>query len=484
MKSLEKIVKPKVLTMAHTFIMFALIIVMFFTSMGTIFTLEVGDGAVWLNDVKDVINEMSGEDSVDVEIPEKINVSFPFVVKSVGGTAKGIVQLFKSLSEEKDTVNTVDDIKSEADLNKAKENAEETAENAGKAISQNVINLVCLIMAIVTAFRANFVMGLAYLMILVSAIVIPIACIVALIKSIIAVVKNRDDLGKAFHKVSKAFTSVVSGFPIILLVLVLVPQIKLGAGVISMFAVSGVGIAVSLVASRLKTYEKGDFAFINVVQIASVGSLIAFLLFITNIAKTHILEAFFKNSAAYMFGQLEGALTNGQKIDFGPIIAVLIFVAALVAVCNYLVNILTRMSCMSSGKSTTHVISTGMGLAVVIVPIVCTNIEKFNFKLEGEALDAFKVAAAGVILMFVIEVVLAILSKTLCGSVDSDRKKEIVTGAYVHESVAAPAEKISKEAPVEEVSEEAPAEEVSEETPAEEVSSEEVPAEEETKEEV
>ena len=108
MKFLEKIIAPKALTMIHTLVCFALIVALFLLSFGTIFTLEVGSGDVTeaVDELIDEIEDAAGEEIDDIVVPESIDVSFPFIVKSVAGGVKAAGALIEILKD------TAEDVKS------------------------------------------------------------------------------------------------------------------------------------------------------------------------------------------------------------------------------------------------------------------------------------------------------------------------------------------------------------------------------------
>ena len=487
MKFLEKFLAPKKLTMIHTLVCFALIIVMFFLSFGTIFTLEVGKGGEALSGMTEMLDELEAEAGVelpDLEIPETIDVSFPFIIKSAIGGIKVIPVIVDAMKEMTEEVKEMEEALDEDNLkDSAMQNGvEDTVENASEqvddvkesgqkladVITQDLVNLICLFMAIINAFTTNFILGLCYFLILVVAIAVPISCIFNTILCVISIIKNREDPGKAFHRVAKSFSAVMNKFPLILLVKVLVPAVNLGAAIIAMLVTIVVGLVVSLAVSRLKGYEKAETKYLNVLQICSVASLVAFLVFFFNMAKTHIMDAFFKNSGKYLADQAVNLVAKKQDMDLVPMALIAVFIVVLVMICNYLVKIVTRIACMSSSKSDSHIFTTVAGLALVAIPFVLMN---GNFKLElaDAEMSAFITSSVGIVLMLVIEIVLCVLSKSLCSDVPAERRKEIVTGAYVHDTEAV------EEAPAEEApAEEAPAEE----TPAEETPVEETPVEE------
>ena len=94
-KAIAKAIPGKALTMAQSICLAVLLLVICFTSFGSMFTLDVDMDAESRVEVAKMINDMSGDKAVNVEIPDKIEVSLPFMIKSVGA----IGDVVKSVSE-------------------------------------------------------------------------------------------------------------------------------------------------------------------------------------------------------------------------------------------------------------------------------------------------------------------------------------------------------------------------------------------------
>jgi hypothetical protein len=109
-----------------------------------------------------------------------------------------------------------------------------------------------------------------------------------------------------------------------------------------------------------------------------------------------------------------------------------LYVVALVIFFNYMSKSLTRLACMSSSKSDTHLFTAIVGLVVAALPFV-VNYMGFGISLSDEQFSAHIVCTVAIGVIFVLELVFKILSTVLCRDVKSSQKKAIVTGAYVHE---------------------------------------------------
>ena len=451
-KVLAKAIPGKILTMAQSIGLAVLLLVICFASFGSMFTMDVDLDLEARIEITEMINDMSGDDAEDIEIPEKIEVSLPFMIKSIGS----IGDVIKSASEmAKDA--------DEADVEEKVEDAEDLAKDV---MSQDFVNLIVFFMALFSSFGSSFVLGICHIFLLSLVFIVPITALVNMLIGGIGLLRNLQEPDVAITKVSKGFSGVLGMFPLLLLVKVLIPELQLGGGIVTILVMCCIGLAISLVCSRLKYYEKPDFKYLNVLQILSACSLGAFLIFFFNMANSSIMATIFKRLGSYAVKEVGSALVKEKESpDLIPMLLVLVFVVVLFMIINYLEQIFTRLTCMSKSKSDTHIVTTVIGLAIIVIPMILMNSEEFALKFSDADSSAFTMVCVGLVLMLVIEIVLKILSKSLCADVSADRRKEIVTGAYVYvdtEEAPAAEEAVAEEAPAEEapaVAEEAPVEE-------------------------
>ena len=516
MNKFEKIFAPKMLTVIQTVICFALIVVLFVLSFGNILTLKVSDDPEFIREV----NKFIEENDIEAEIPETIDISVPFFVKtfsSVGAIFSSVIEVGKDLANDvndfKDSTKDLNDsmnsmnngeITNPDDLLAAEDSAKranESADNISKSGDklkeklasgdgiQGLINLACLFMAIVFAFKSSILVGFCYLAIIFTAFLLPITCTIKLIISLVAVIKNRDNLGAAFHKVSKSYNSIMNSFPIILFILLFIADAKAGGALIGMFVTMAVGIVLNLIISRLKVYDKPDFKFINIFQIFSAASLASYLLFFFNFGKIDLVSLFFKTPKIFNSGTsvLKTVIDNYKELIF-PLILIIVFVMVLLVVASSLVGIVTRLSCTSSNKSASNIVGSAMGVALVIIPVILTK-TKLGLVFSEEEKTAFILYSVGLILMLALEIGYRVVVNALCKDVPTERRAQIVTGAYIHELAADSEINESTEAHSEEdtiasENDETPhADEPAEEEPSEDNTTEEVASEENSTEE-
>lgn len=458
MNTLAKKIPGKRLTMIQCLSTLLLVIIICCVSFGTIFSLTLTvDGEI--EDTFYNIVEKLGGDSDEIKIPTEVDVDLIFLVKSVGAGVDTLVSVISGRSEKGGAEGIIED-------------AENIMNNKDKILSEDTINFAAFVSAMVQSFEESLILGICNVMLIIMAFVFPITLV---IKSIIAIIGFfcyfHKDWGKAFHKVSKAIYGAISLFPVLLLLMVLVPEVQFGWAVFTVLWLSVAALVLNLAASRLKYYEGEDFKYLNVLQIVSACSFIGFLMFFFGFAGSDVIPALWSGVANLEIESLTDILENILTA-----ILVSMIISGLMSILKFMTNSVTRLCCMSKSKSATHIVSTSMGL-VTILALVALIFTDFALDL-GDGTASFVVAALGVVIMFASEIVLKALPAALCPNVSGQRRKEIVTGAYTYEETLeeAPAEEDPLEEDVIEedaVEEDAVEEATSEEDAVEEAASEE-----------
>ena len=82
MNTLEKIFRPKLVSILQTVLCFLLMIVLLWASLGTVFELDVNLNEKTTSMIDKIFSAASEE---EFAIPEKVEVSLPFILKSIGG---------------------------------------------------------------------------------------------------------------------------------------------------------------------------------------------------------------------------------------------------------------------------------------------------------------------------------------------------------------------------------------------------------------
>lgn len=506
----KSILPVKVLTLIQNLICLAVIVGVVALSFGTIFTATVGDTAS--DKYANIIHTLDSEADVP-EMPKTVDVSLPYIVKSVGslGTViKGTASSLKSVANDaKDLNNTANDINqstsntesinSVEDIENAMQAKDElqnnvndmqnSVENINKSTSEiakslkneDFVKLVALFAIIGEAFSQSLLLGIVYVILIILAVFIPvyaaIRALIALISFFIHLAKPQ----KAFSSISKAYTAVLALFPVLWLLKIIAPAIEFSTGVTTIVALLVVGIAVNLIASRLKSYTPVQFKYVNTLQLVSVAAIAGYFLFMVNLSKTNIFE--------HIWDILPGYIDNsGIQNAILPILIILVMIGFLFTACKCIATTACRLACMiptpktATGSETkfardSHIFAAIVPLITVAAPVV---LMVTDFKLDlGDDMNAFILFAAGAVIMFVSELLMMILKKTVCHGLTPIDAHAVLTGCPTGDEYFASlkAEKPTaiEEAPIEEAPiEEAPAEEA----PVEEASIEEAPAEE------
>jgi hypothetical protein len=404
-----------------------------------------------------VVAEISGGADIDLEINTEIDVSLPFLIKSFGSVGD-IFQAVMDMAKD-----------AESDPNFNPEAA--GAEILEQLKNPDFVNLIVFFVLMIASFGTNIIVGICNIFLLIATFTLPITAVISLIRAIFGLLFNIKDMGNAHHKISRALYSIISCFPLLLFVMVVVPEVHFGGAIYGIIACCAIGLAINLIASRLKKYEGEDVRYINILQITCAASLVGYLLFFFNITKSNLINAAYDALAK---GTLDagGAAIQGNKVDYVPIILTVFLIVGIFAVIDILPKILTRLACMAKTHNDAYIKPAVVSLLVVILPFVMQGMD-IGFKIADENMTAFIICCVGVVMMAAAEIVIALLPKSVCPNVSAVRRQEIVTGAYspeapVEEAPAAEAAPAVEEAPAVEDApavEEAP---IAEEAPAEE----------------
>ena len=332
---------------------------------------------------------------------------------------------------------------------------------------------------------------IALLIVLVLIFVIPIRIIIMLIKTLIQALSNVKTPEAVATKISSKLPELLA-IPFFMMVMqTFVPGMSYGWGLIAICITVAVSVFFCTVISRLRTYETKKFVYLNVVQGASVFSVVGFFLYFFNILKANIIPTYLNKFSEYWINYAAAQKTaKNFKITFTPNkdwitdgILILVFVIFLFASISFISYAANRLSCTvhPSNKdkklADSKIVFSVLLLATYIIPTIISKAERFcgeydvskgkspvvslvstGSYLPADELNssALKVALAGIIIMIVAEIAILVLKKVLCKDLTSAEAALIVCGLD-ETAETAPA----TEAPVAEVpaTEEAPAEE-------------------------
>ena len=418
--NLMKTLRGKSLTVVQNLICATLIIVICLMSFGTIFTVSLNLNDEFKTQVTSTLSDLGSVAGSSIEIKDSIDVDFAFIVKS----ARVIFKVVKAASS---TMNQMQQAASgESSTATSTEPIEFTED-----MSQTMIDLVVFMLAILTSFKAHWLVGLCNIFLIAIAIALPITAILSTIKAVFALITNTDDPGKASHKISKAFYKILALFPMLLLALVFLPDVKFGGAVYGILVLCAIGLGVNLLVSRMKKYEGDDFKYLNLLQITSLVSVVGYVLFLVNIVKSELLNSVFSMLAGHAVNELVSVATSQKaEVDFVPFILTLILIATIYFVVNSLTKIVTRIACMSKTKSPASIYDGIVGLATVVIPFYMMN--SMGLTLSDAQKGSFYLCVVGVVILLAVEIFLSVAPQKLCPNCDETRRQEIATGAYVY----------------------------------------------------
>ncbi len=554
MNKFYKIFTAKRLTLIQNLIFVVIMLIIASMCMGTVFTASIEKSSGVADKVVDLVTKFDEtidnakntgstdegasdakeeNEKLDFEVPEKVDVSTTFVVKSVISTVKvlkngaglvgDVTRLTSEVSEIQKDIDEIEETRANAtspddlakldkqleDFNKKlkdvqaeKDNFTERLEEISEDLkSEGIVNFITIIFIIVEAFSESLILGAIYCSLIGLTISLPLVVIIRTLIALISFIVHPKSPDKSYNTICKSLKTIFALFPTLWLFKILAPQVELSSSIATMAILCIVTLVIGLIASRLKLYTPAQFKYVNVLQIVSVVSIVGYLLFMFNVGKTNMFDHLWSNAGNLLkdIFSKDGAIESALSL-----LAILITVSTMFSVCSYITKIAFRLPCMNHVKKLTvddtFLISASVSLAFIIAPIYLMSSKvKLDF---GSDQGAFVTASVGIVIMFVAELLMVILKKTLCASATTDDVRAVLTGcptgtpkddpveekAEIEEPVAeeapveeAPVEEVpAEEAPVEEApAEEAPVEEApAEEVPAEETSVEEAPAEE------
>ena len=476
---MKKLIPAKTLTLIQNLICLVMMIVITIFSCMNLFVVPVNMNEDVRNTMEETMAKLS--DDGTVEIPETIEIGLPMVIKSVASTGEAVKAMMDAAKSIKDTTDKAKDFSSSMenadtdyqspedaqksademqkqadDLSKGAEDAEAAAKNAFSKLTGALMNMILLIFMIIGGFKSGVIVGILYVGLLFTISVLPFYCIVRTIMVMVKFFTNLKDPDEGYHKISKTFGKTVCMFPIFLFYLLIIPGFKFTGTTRGIFVCLAIVLVLNTLIPRMKDFSKAENRYLNAVQIISVVSIGAFLLFFFNIAKAGLFDA--------MFDRL--GVIVGQSKDF-PILEVAVVTAICVLLfltCKYLGRVACRLACMvkvtSNGKVKDSCISRVVMALIVIAGIFYLTISDFALKLTSAGSTAFYMAAVGAVLMLGCEIALQTVKKKLSATVTPEQMKAVMVGcpSGIADTEAAPA---AEEAPAAEKAhaEEAPAEE-------------------------
>ena len=483
----KSIIPAKTLTLIQSIVCLIIMLAVVCLSFGTIFTVELNKDEGTTEMFNSIVNGISDEENV--ELPDTVEVNAPFVIasfKSLGDIIKSATSAIKNAA---DVVGSASDMHDdfedenysdlEDDANDMGDKLDKTQESiddlSASLKSEGFVGLIALVTVIAQAFGESFLLGLIYIALIVMSIILPLVAALRFLIALIGFLTKLGNPGEGYSKVVKSFGAVFGMFPVLWLLKIIAPQITFGGAVTTMVTLLIVGLALNLVASRLKGYNDTQFKYINALQATSLAGVIGYFVFMLNIEGSHLFDT--------IFGGIGEFSKNAEAGDVALVVLLLVvMIGLLFSTCDFIKDIACRLCCMTPAPKKkkdgtvkrakdSHIANTAMSLALIIIPVVLM-VTSFELDL-GDNMGSFVLFAIGIVVMLASEIVLVSLKKGL--KIEREDVYAVLTGCP--DEIEAP---VAEEAPVEEaVAEEVVVEEVAaEEVAAEEVVTEEVAAEE------
>ena len=502
-----------------------LALVCVFLSFAPMITLDTGT-----SDVTEMIDELDLD--IELEIPEKVDVS--------------AVKLVRSIVLVADVIGALSDDSSDAD--------EKVAALEEKLNSEDGANTLVTCLAIANTFTSSIdfdddmsvgiILGLlitllALLFVLIFTMICPIIYIITALTMLIPALVHMTNPLSVSTKIAKKLPGLLT-LPMVFIVFqCLIPGMNYGKGALGLWVTAAVCVLLNVVVSRLRKYTTKGFVYLTIVQCGALVAAVGYIVYFFNILKTGIFNSFLNGKWAEYVLDLgkQQALAEKAKVSFEPsnaylIDALLIVVYAILVLTSisYFARCAERLSCAAGNAKTGNARENRIVFAIILfftylIPTYVMESKNLfvNFindkqgassslVLTSAQQSALESAKTGLIIMIVAEIAIFVLRLILCRGFKKDDRVAVLTGTaptpdeievkaapVAEEAVAAAAvetpatvadapvaEPAKEEAPAAEpAKEEAPAAEpAKEEAPAAEPAKEETPAEEPAKEEV
>lgn len=349
----------------------------------------------------------------------------------------------------------------------------DTFEENKKTEGSNIINLIFNVL--ITIVAIFYLLGMTIAM--------PIAFILLAIKALVPVAKNYKELDSHTATVANKLPQKLSIIMTVMLFQCVLPSMNYGSGTLGLWIIAIICVFVNFAATRLTAYEKDEFIYLNIVQGASILSIVGFFIFFFNLIKTGIFSAFTHGSWGTYIARVLASPKRAEA-DKGYIIDAVLMLVYLVAVLScvkFIGKCANRLSCAMTSKSgNASLLPETIALLIVyILPTVVAgrNSELKNpfdkssdavgsfLVLDDDASAALKKVLVGIIIMLVAEIAIKVLEKVLCPNMTKEAKASVLSNSCEAPVKAATAEEapVAEAAPAAEEAPVAEAEEVKEE---------------------
>lgn len=292
-----------------------------------------------------------------------------------------------------------------------------------------------------------------------------IVAIIVLIKSL----KNMKTPEEVSAQVAGKLVPIVSLPLTVMLFQCVVPGMTYASGIVGLFVIGIIAVALGFVISRLRSYNKDEFIYLTVVQGGALLALAGFLVFFFNLVKVGIFKSFVNGSyfgymAKAIVEKKAGADISGAYIVDG--VMMLVYLVMVLGCTKYLAKAAQRFGGLTKKKKKgtiamkdNNLVNVIFMLPIYILPILVKGFEhnvdttpaSSFLQLAPTQESALTAMLIGLILMFVAELAVVILKKVLCKGLTEDKAASILASTVTVDTSKAAA---TEEAPVEATAEE------------------------------
>ena len=494
-----------------------------------LFTLKTIDNAA---EIEKSINDILDGTELEVEIPEKIDISAVKLIRSIS-LIVDVVKISKEIADaEKDEMtgndlglgfkDNVEDIETETTAPKEEVDIEAKKEELKTLLeSEDTKNTLLTAFAIVTTVGSvmdndadNGKSGIGTILAMILAIIailyvlgftlfFPIGFAISTLVTLIKVAMKAKNPLESAPVAAKQLNGLIV-LPLLSMIFqCLIPGIDFGSGTAAILVIACISTFINIVISRTRNYPEDKNIFSLIVQGGALIGAIGFLVYFFNVIKTNIISTFLHGDWALYTVESAAYKAMGVKVSSAFLIdalLILLYGCLVISSIGYFVGCVQRLTLAGTrGKysvdAPTHLIPHSVVLIVgAILPLVVSKMENlhqnFTDKSNGaysslvftdDSKSALTTAMVGLGIMLVAEIAIVVCAGKFCKNLTDREKQEVLMGKTTDDEPAEKAEEKTEakaEAKVEapaEVKVEAPAEEAVE-APAEEAA--EAPAEE------
>lgn len=463
---------------AHVAIICLLIVLSLIFSFMPIITLDTMEPETALG-ISKIVNKISDE-PIDLSELQQIKISAPKLIKS----AMLVSDLMK-VAKDKNTLSEskMEALKTKLSSEEGKDTVLTCAAIAHSITStfkdnmkgnSNIINLIFNVL--ITVIALFYLLGVTIAM--------PISFIMLSVKALFPVLKNYKELYLHTASVANKLPEKLSIIMTIMLFQCVIPSMNYGSGTLALWIISVICVFVNFASTRLTAYGKDEFIYLNIVQGASLLSIVGFFVFFFNVLKSNIFSTFTHGSWGMYITKVlmhsnRSEAAKGYIVDA---VLILVYLIAVLSSVKFLGKCANRLSCAITAKDgKASLLGNALSLLIVFLmpkivaarqseltnPFDKTSKPLGSFlELSKEQTSTLNSVLVGILMMIAAEIALIVLEKKFCKDMSAEAKAAVLSNsATAPETEAAPAEETA-EAPTEaataEESAEAPTEESAE----------------------